>query len=97
MSNDTSGDKTNRNQQTLDSTRANEKADSGSPRETNLQGDIGLADMASQLKSLEQKLAKQPDVDQAHVNRVREAIHRGEYQINPERVADKMLGIEEDS
>ncbi len=55
-----------------------------------------LAELASQLKSLEQDLAKQPDVDQDHVNRVRDAIKRGEYQVNPDRVAGKMLGFEED-
>jgi len=60
------------------------------------QGKLVLTELASQLKLLEHELSKQPDVDQNHVNRVRDAIKRGEYQVNPDRVAGKMLGFEED-
>lgn len=55
-----------------------------------------LTELASKLKALEHDLAKQPEVDQNHVNRVREAIKRGEYHVSPDRVAGKMLGFEED-
>jgi len=57
---------------------------------------VVLTDMASRLKSLEHKLATQPEIDQNHINRIREAISRGEYHVDPGRVADKMLGFEED-
>ena len=57
---------------------------------------VNLTDMASRLRSLEQKLANQSDVDEAHINQVRDAISRGEYKINPERIADKMMDFEAD-
>lgn len=60
------------------------------------QDKVSLTDMASRLKSLEQKLAQQPDVDQARVDKVRNAMARGEYRVNPERVADKMMNFESD-
>lgn len=57
---------------------------------------VVLTEMASKLKSLEHLLAEQPEVDQNHVNRVREAIKRGEYHVVPDRVAGKLMGFEED-
>ena len=57
---------------------------------------VHLTDMASRLQSLEQKLANQPEVDQTHVNQIRDAISRGEYRIDPDRVADKMMDFEAD-
>ena len=57
---------------------------------------VNLTDMAGRLRSLEQKLASQSDIDQAHINQVRDAISRGEYKIDPERVADKMMDFEAD-
>lgn len=101
MSNDISGINSGRSQQ------ANERQTQGVGRnagsattrntqETGTQDKVVLTDMAARLKSLEQKLAAQPDVDQAHVDRVRDAIARGEYRVNPERVADKMMGFEQD-
>ena len=58
------------------------------------QDKVSLTDMAARLKSLEHKLAEQPDVDQSRVDRVRGALARGEYQVNPDRVADKMMDFE---
>lgn len=74
-----------------------EGSQSGSSSGSSVQGDtVHLTDMASRLKSLEQKLASQSEVDQSHVNRVRDAISRGEYRIDPDRVADKMMDFESD-
>lgn len=97
MSNDKSGNNTSHSHQVRGITREDETADSHSTRESGQQDTVEITEMASQLKSLEQKLAKQPDVDQDHVNRVRDAIHRGEYRVDPDRVATKMMGFEEDS
>jgi len=52
--------------------------------------------MAGRLRSLEQKLANQSEIDQSHVNKVRDAISRGEYKVDPDRVADKMMDFESD-
>lgn len=60
------------------------------------QDKVSLTDMASRLKSLERKLADQPEVDQNRVDKVRNAMSRGEYRVNPDRVADKMMDFEAD-
>ena len=57
---------------------------------------INLDDLASHLKSLEQKLAAQPEIDQEHVDRIRSAISSGEFRIDPESVASKMMNSEDD-
>ncbi|MBI1422972.1 MAG: flagellar biosynthesis anti-sigma factor FlgM [Gammaproteobacteria bacterium] len=102
MSNDISGINTGRSQHTTDRQtngvgRDGSKSDTRTTTSgTGSQDKVVLTDMAARLKSLEQKLAQQPEVDQSHVNRVRDAIHRGEYRVNPDRVADKMIGFEQD-
>lgn len=58
---------------------------------------VSLTDMAEHLQSLEQKLSStQSDIDQAHVDRIREAISSGEFRIDPEKVANKLLDLESD-
>jgi negative regulator of flagellin synthesis FlgM len=101
MSNDISGINSGRSHQTTDRQTQGVARDSTSTEtrtnpETGSQDKVVLTDMAARMKSLEQKLAKEPQVDQAHVARVRDAIKRGEYQVNPDRVADKMMGFERD-
>jgi negative regulator of flagellin synthesis FlgM len=101
MSNDISGINSGRTHQSLDRKTQDVNRDAGASDTRNNQGTssqdkVVLTDMASRLKSLEQKLSQQPDVDQNHVNRVRDAIHRGEYRVNPDRIADKMIGFEQD-
>jgi len=100
MPNDISGINSGRSQQSGDRqvgsvTRDSSSSTQGS-RSTGTSDTVSLTDMASRLQSLEQKLATQPDVDQAHVNRVRDAISRGEYRVDPDRVADKMMDFESD-
>lgn len=101
MSNDISGINSGRSHHTVERKsngvdRDGGKTDTRNNQDTSGQDKVVLTDMASRLKSLEQKLAKHPEVDQNHVNRVRDAIHRGEYHVNPDRVADKMMGFEQD-
>ncbi|MEJ2362087.1 MAG: flagellar biosynthesis anti-sigma factor FlgM [Gammaproteobacteria bacterium] len=97
MPDDVSGNNSNHNHQTTqDSTREGDTTDSRPPKGTGKPDTVEVSEMTSQLKSLEQKLVKQPDVDQDRVNRMREAIHRGKYRVDSDRVANKMLGFEED-
>lgn len=101
MSNDISGVNSGRSQQANDRKtqgvgRESATANTRNTNEKGSQDKVVLTDMASRLKSLEQKLTTQPEVDQAHVNRVRDAIARGEYRVDPDRVADKMMGFEQD-
>jgi len=102
MPSDKSGKNSGPNQQTGD----RQPADEG-PRETesssshtnsvhSVPDKVVLTEMAAHLKSLEQKLGTQPEIDQAHVDYIRAAISRGEYRINPERVAGKMVDFESD-
>ena len=55
---------------------------------------VSLNDMATHLKSLEQKLASQSAIDQENVNRIRDAITSGEYRIDPQSVAEKLLKVD---
>lgn len=65
-------------------------------KEVKLDNQDGLSDMATRLQSLEAKLVDQPDIDQANVDRLREAITSGEYRIDPDSVAEKMIDMESD-
>lgn len=100
MPNDISGINSGRSQQSSDrqvgTVRRDGSASGHSSSSASQSDTVSLTDMASRLHSLEQKLASQPDVDQAHVNRVRDAISRGEYRVDPDRVADKMMDFESD-
>lgn len=57
---------------------------------------VSLTGMAEHLRTLEQQISSQSEIDQDRVNRVREAISRGEYRINPEKVANKMMDLDSD-
>ena len=100
MPNDISGINSGRSQQSsdrqVDTVRRDDSASASRNGSTSHSDTVSITDMASRLQSLEQKLATQPDVDQAHINRVRDAISRGEYRVDPDRVADKMLDFESD-
>ncbi len=77
--------------------RRRDSSDSNSSSSSSGNADtVSLTDMASRLKSLEQKLGEQPEIDQARVARIRDALSSGEFRIDPERVADKMLDFESD-
>jgi len=91
MSNDTKGNNPDQTQQEDNQTSSNKTFSHSESSDS-----INLDEMASHLKSLEQKLAAQPDIDQAHVDRIRNAISSGEFRIDPERVANKMLNSEDD-
>lgn len=100
MANDISGINSGRSQQTNEKqvqTIRRDAANTTSRTQTagqSRQDKVSLTDMAARLKSLENKLTEQPEVDQTRVDRVRDALARGEYQVNPDRVADKMMNFE---
>ena len=100
MANDINGINSGRSQQANEKqvqTIRRDTANTTSRTQTNNQSGqdkVSLTDMAARLKSLENKLAEQPNVDQSRVDRVKDALARGEYQVNPDRVADKMMDFE---
>lgn len=55
---------------------------------------VSLTPTAQQLRSLEQTVAAQPVVDTQKVNAVKEALANGSFEINPDRIAGKMMSLE---
>jgi negative regulator of flagellin synthesis FlgM len=64
------------------------KTASGSP--------VHITDQARQLAALEQAVQSTPIVNEARVAAVRSAIEEGRYEVQPERIADKMLRMDRD-
>ena len=57
---------------------------------------VHITDSAKQLAALEQAIRTLPDVDEARVNEIRQAISEGSYQVSPERIADKLIRVEQE-
>jgi negative regulator of flagellin synthesis FlgM len=55
---------------------------------------VRITDQARQLAALEQALNEVPVVNEARVDAIRLAIEEGQYEANPERIADKLLRAE---
>ena len=56
---------------------------------------VSLTGEARQLQALETQIASQPVVDTQRVQAVRTAVEDGTFSINPERIADKMISLEQ--
>lgn len=63
---------------------------SGSTQDT-----VSLTQRASQLQRLENTLADLPVVDTQRVERIRQSIATGSFEIDSSRVADKLLNFEQ--
>lgn len=100
MANDISGINSPRTQQSSERNVTNAKKESGdsskaaSSRSSSGSDKLSLTDTAERLKALEYQLAQQPEVDRNRVSSVQDAISSGEYKVDPERVADKMINFE---
>lgn len=57
--------------------------------------EVHITDSASQLASLEQTLRSLPAVDGARVAQLQAAIEQGTYTVQPQRVADQLLQLEQ--
>ncbi len=55
---------------------------------------VSLTSTAARLKDIEQRLASQTPVDNSRVNQVKSAINNGEYNVDADRVANKMIDLE---
>lgn len=55
---------------------------------------VSLTGTAQHLRQLEHSLAQQPVVDTQRVEATRRAIDNGTYQIDPARIAGKMINLE---
>ncbi len=57
---------------------------------------VQLSAQAKDIQALEKSLAQQPVVDQERVEKLKQAIADGSYQVNSRSVAEKLLGLEQD-
>ena len=55
---------------------------------------LSLTDTAGRLKALEHQLAQEPEINKSRVEEVQNSLNKGDYKVNPERVADKMIAFE---
>ena len=55
---------------------------------------VNLTDTASMLKKMEASLSSVPVVDVKRVESIKQAIMNGSFNIDPGRIADKMLNME---
>ena len=63
---------------------------------TNASDPVRITDQAKQLAALEKTTKGMPAIDEARVAEVRRAIDEGRYEVNAERIADKLLRAERD-
>lgn len=80
--------KVSRSEETSVATPATGPATTASP--------VSITDQAKQLASLQQNLLNLPAIDEGRVAEIRTAIQEGRYQIDPGRVADKLLRMEQE-
>lgn len=66
------------------------------PRTTASSGgdSVNLSDRAKALKQAEQQLANQPEVDDAKVAQIRQALEDGTYKVDAKQLAQKMLDMD---
>ncbi len=57
---------------------------------------VSVSDSALLMQRLEEAIANAPAEDVSRIEQIRQAIVRGEYQIDSQRIADKMLKLERD-
>ena len=57
---------------------------------------VSITDTARRLAALQETIAGMPEVDAARVTELRQAIERGQYHANPEKIADRLLQLERD-
>ena len=56
---------------------------------------VTLTDTASRLQNIEQQLNSASSIDSSRVAEVQSAISNGDYDVNADRIADKMLAFED--
>lgn len=105
MSNDITGIQSGKIQPGSDRVAGSAKGNSAShgsqsvaaPTAAQSSGDkVSLTATAAQLKSLEQELTTQPEIDTKRVEDIQLALTSGEYRIDPDHIASKLIGFEGD-
>jgi negative regulator of flagellin synthesis FlgM len=75
---------------TQDATVSDGKSSQGQPA-----GTVSITDSARQLAALEQAVKAMPNVNEARVAEIRKAIQDGRYTVDPEKIADKLMQMEQ--
>jgi len=57
---------------------------------------VQITDQARQLAALEQAVQSMPVVNEARVAEIRLAIEEGRYEVAPERIAEKLMRMDQD-
>ncbi len=82
-----------RSSQRLD--ESSSKGNSASPISSDGADKVSLTSTAARLKDIEQRLAaSQTPIDDKRVKQVKSAINNGEYNVDADRVANKMINFE---
>jgi negative regulator of flagellin synthesis FlgM len=76
--------------------RADRTGGRGEAERARSSGNVRLTEAANSLKQAEAALRNSPDVDRARVERVRQQVETGAYQVNAGRLADRLLAFERD-
>lgn len=76
--------------------RSSEPAAAATPAAASSSKAVSITDQAKQLATLEQTLQSQPAINEGRVAEIQLAIQEGRYQIDPERIADKLLRFEQE-
>lgn len=58
---------------------------------------VTLTDTARRLSDLTRTVSEQPAVDRNRVDEIRQAIQEGRYEVNPQRIADRLIAMEKGS
>jgi len=86
----------NSNQSSSVKSRNEAKQENQGENTSTASGDrVTLTNTASRLKDIEQQLSNTSSVDSARVAEVQSAISNGEYNVDADRIADKMLAFED--
>lgn len=76
-------------QATAENKTAESQGNPASSRDT-----VSLTPQAQQLRDLESRIADLPEVDSNRVNAIKDAIANGSYEIDANRIAEKMMQFE---
>lgn len=57
---------------------------------------VHITDQARRLAALEHAVQSAPDVNEARVAEIRSAIEEGRYEISPQRIAEKLLRLDQE-
>jgi negative regulator of flagellin synthesis FlgM len=75
-----------RDEQTVTQHPANRSADKGDS--------VKLTDTVNIMRKMEAKLSTVSEVDEQRVDSIKQSITNGSFEINPDRIAEKLIGFE---